>query len=219
MISQLHNALGLNCQVCCSVWIGVLGLVVSLFVLNALFTPTFNYKGKHVLVTGGSSGIGLEVAREYLRLGASVTIVARDKSRLEAAKKDLDGSRKSDVQKVLIVSVDTSKGQEVVDKALAPAISELGDVEVLINCAGVSIAGLFEELDSAEFERMLRINVLGKSFSCVWLRLLLFCLLGSVYPTRTVLPAMKRRRAGRIVFVSSQVAQVLASVYLDSSIM
>ena len=162
---MLTNALGLNCTVCCSLWIAVIIAFVVIFLLNALLSPSFSYKGKHVLITGGSSGIGLEVAREYLRLGANVTIVARDLTRLEAAKKDLDGSRKSDIQKVKIVSLDTSKGQEVVDKALAPAISELGDVEVLINCAGVSIAGLFEELDSAEFERMLRINVLGKDHS------------------------------------------------------
>ena len=66
-----------------------------------------------------------------------------------------------------------------------------GGWQVLINCAGTSIAGAFDALPIAEFERMLRINYLG-----------------SIYPTRLVLPRMKERRSGSIVFVSSQAGQV-----------
>jgi 3-dehydrosphinganine reductase len=149
-----------SCPLCCASWAAVV-FFLALVVISTLRTPTFDYNNKHVLVTGGSSGIGLEVAREYLRLGANVTIMARDAGRLEIAKKDLEKALSSK-QKVLIVSLDTSKGQEAVDKSLQPAIKELGDVDVLVNCAGVSIAGEFNELDVAEFERMLRINVLGE---------------------------------------------------------
>jgi short-subunit dehydrogenase len=63
--------------------------------------------------------------------------------------------------------------------------------QVLINCAGTSIAGAFEELPIEAFEKMMRVNYLG-----------------SVYPTRVVLPSMKERRSGAIVFVSSQAGQV-----------
>jgi hypothetical protein len=59
---------------------------------------------------------------------------------------------------------------------------------VLINCAGTSIAGEFDSIDSAEFSRMININVLG-----------------SIFPTRAVVAEMKARKSGRIVFVSSQV--------------
>jgi 3-dehydrosphinganine reductase len=64
---------------------------------------------------------------------------------------------------------------------------------VLVNCAGTSVAGAFEELEGRAFEDLMRINFLG-----------------SVYPTRALLPAMKERRQGAVVFVSSQAGQVRA---------
>lgn len=62
---------------------------------------------------------------------------------------------------------------------------------MLINCAGTSVSGAFDEVVEEAFEDMYRVNVLG-----------------SVFPTRAVLPLMKRQRAGAIVFVSSQAGQV-----------
>jgi 3-dehydrosphinganine reductase len=63
-------------------------------------------------------------------------------------------------------------------------------VQVLINCAGTSISGAFDDIPIDEFERLMRINYLG-----------------SVHATRIVLPEMKKRRSGAIVFVSSQAGQ------------
>lgn len=62
---------------------------------------------------------------------------------------------------------------------------------MLINCAGTSVAASFDSLPLEEFEHMMRVNYLG-----------------SVYPTRLVVPGMKKRRSGAIVFVSSQAGQV-----------
>ncbi len=64
-------------------------LIISLL-LKFLSPASFDYKDKHVLVTGGSSGIGLALAREYMKKGARVTIAARDITRLQEAKKSLD---------------------------------------------------------------------------------------------------------------------------------
>jgi len=147
-----------------------------------------------VAVTGGSSGIGLEAAKEYLRNGSNVTIIARNKQRLETALRQLEDYVKTlsgPPPKIMSVAVDVSVSEETFSKALLPAIEEMGEIDVLVNCAGTSVAGEFTALQEEEFERMLRINVLG-----------------SIFPTRTVIEGMKRRRRGRIVFVSSQVAQV-----------
>lgn len=146
------------------------------------------------MITGGSSGIGFEAAREYIRRGANVTIVARNMEKLNEAVSELE--KMSTSGSVLAVSIDTSSSYDTVEEALRPALCKYGDVSVLVNCAGVSVAGEFDQLDINEFNRMLRVNVLG-----------------SVYPTRVVLGGMKRRRSGRIVFVSSQVAQVAIHGY------
>ena len=114
----------------------------------------------HVVVTGGSSGIGLETARLYLRSGAKVTIVARNQQKLQEAKDDLVKSvdDKSASSRIKIVSCDMGKSEKEVRDAFAPATSEFGAVDILINSAGTSIAGDFDPLDTSEFERMLRIN-------------------------------------------------------------
>jgi hypothetical protein len=156
---------------------------------------------KHALVTGGSSGIGLEVARAYLLKGYYVTIVARNETKLKEAYEDLkksfttsssSSSSSETVDKYLqYVSCDVSSSEENVLKCLSPALTKFGNVDVLVNSAGTSIAGTFDTLNEKEFERMYRVNVLG-----------------SIYPTRVVLPGMKKRKSGNVIFVCSQVGQV-----------
>jgi 3-dehydrosphinganine reductase len=228
----------------CAAAIG--GFVLLVMVVSFITTARFDYTNKHVLVTGGSSGIGLESAREYLKRGANVTIMARDGKKLEAARLELIASIRSSTNvksknpmnpegRVACVQGDSGSSLELVEKALAPCIKQFGDVDVLVNCAGTSVAGAFDTLDPKEFERMLRVMqvdmvvfnfslfcsndfgewglcltilVLVVNFNCFAL-LLQVNVLGSIYPTRAVLAGMKRKGGGRIVFVASQVAQVL----------
>jgi 3-dehydrosphinganine reductase len=160
-----------------------------------LRTPQFDYDGKHVVITGGSSGIGLECAKVYARKGANISLVARDMLKLKTAQREVEACLRPG-RKVVIVSVDTSTSQDLVTAALVPCLKELGTADVIVNSAGTSICGGFEELDAEEFERMLAVNVLG-----------------SVYATRAVVPGMKEKSSGRIVFVASQVAQVAIHGY------
>jgi len=92
----------------------------------------------------------------------------------------------------VIRALDVGSGLEKVGTVFEDAVASVGQpVDVLINCAGTSVPGAFEELDPGTFEAMMRVNYLG-----------------SVFPTRAVVPSMKKRGSGRIVFVSSQAGQV-----------
>lgn len=170
-----------------------MGALVSL-------NPWSSYAGVHVMITGGSSGIGLEAAREYLRRGAHVTLVARDQSRLDAAEASLRKSMSSKGfyveiispvnQKIVTVSVDVSD-EESVKKSFQKCVDLLGPIEILVTCAGTSLSNAFEDTKIQDFEMLYKANVLG-----------------SVIPAKYVIPSMKTRKRGRIVFLSSQAALV-----------
>lgn len=174
-------------------------LLLSSF-LWGLISPQkrFIYESKHAVVTGGSSGIGLALAEEYLRNGCNVTIVARDKKKLKAALQSLQDVCLSLSSKVAVMaaSIDVTSSSEEFSSGLKDAMKKFGAVDVLVNCAGSSVAAAFDDLAEGDFEKMLRLNVLG-----------------SVYPTRAVLAGMKDRGEGRIVFVASQVAHVAIHGY------
>ncbi|XP_070605193.1 3-ketodihydrosphingosine reductase [Erythrolamprus reginae] len=170
-------------------------LVVALLLLY-LMSPVNHPKplslsGAHVVVTGGSSGIGKSIAIECFKQGAFVTLIARNEKRLLEAKKEIESFSVNEKQVVHSISLDVSKDYANVEKLLKQAQERLGPVDMLVNCAGTSMTGKFEEIDTSTFEQLMAINYLG-----------------SVYPTRAVLGKMKERRMGRIVFVSSQAGQL-----------
>lgn len=172
--------------------LGVLALL--LWVIDRFTRPKFyDLKGKHVVITGGSKGIGKALALRVAGQGADVTLMARNKEALQAAQAEIiSQSGKNTGQKVEIESVDLAENFEKVQASIESAVKKIGKpVDVLINCAGMSVPGTFEDVDIAVFEHLMRVNYLG-----------------SVYPTRAVVPSMKRQGCGRIVFVSSQAGQL-----------
>jgi len=182
--------------------ISKLGLSWILGTCGYKLKKEFSSEKKRVVITGGSSGIGLELARAYLEQNAIVIIIARDVKKLTQAHEDLIESvskslnkNKGDV-KLDYISCDVSSSDDSVRNALGPWIEKYGGVDVLVNCAGTSIAGVFEELPEQEFERMHRINVMG-----------------SVHSTRVIVPLMKKQKSGQIIFVASQVAQVMKTLF------
>ncbi|XP_069787104.1 3-dehydrosphinganine reductase [Narcine bancroftii] len=142
-------------------------------------------------VTGGSSGIGKSIAIECFKRGAFITLVAQNENKLLRAKKEIEKHSINDKQVVLCISVDVSKNYGKVQSVIKQAQEKLGPVDMLINCAGISVAAKFEDVDIEFFSRLMEVNYLG-----------------SVYPTRAVIHTMKERRMGRIVFVSSQAGQL-----------
>ncbi|XP_008978176.1 3-ketodihydrosphingosine reductase isoform X2 [Callithrix jacchus] len=148
----------------------LVAFVLLLYMVSPLISPKpLGLPGAHVVVTGGSSGIGKCIAIECYKQGAFITLVARNEDKLLQAKKEIEKH-----------SINDKQAQE-----------KLGPVDMLVNCAGTSVSGKFEDLEVSTFERLMSINYLG-----------------SVYPSRAVITTMKERRVGRIVFVSSQAGQL-----------
>jgi len=145
------------------------------------------FRGRHVVITGGSKGIGKAFAFEVVKAGGSVTIIARNMEALEKTKMELLKTVGShDTQKVMAFSVDVSRDANSLDQVICEAEEEAGPVYMLINCAGTSMASKFEDTQAEEFKRMFEINVMG-----------------SVHTTKVVISAMKERKEGVVIFVSS----------------
>ena len=123
-------------------------VAAGLGLLAHTFRPEpLELNGAHVLITGGSSGIGLAVAREVLARGAKVSIIARNAQRLEQAKASLLESHPS--ANVVAISADVTK-HETAFKAISDAETSNGPVDALITSAGITRPGVFEELPMEE---------------------------------------------------------------------
>uniref|UniRef100_H2SI25 3-dehydrosphinganine reductase n=1 Tax=Takifugu rubripes TaxID=31033 RepID=H2SI25_TAKRU len=165
----------------------VVAFVLLLYMISPLISPKpLKLNGAHVVVTGGSSGIGKAIAVECYRQGAFITLVARD----EVGGRRTE-ERSSHISVVVCTSVDVSSDYHEVESVLKQAQEKLGPVDMLVNCAGTSLSGKFEDVEVDNFRKLMEVNYLG-----------------SVYPTRAVITTMKERRMGRIMFVSSQAGQI-----------
>lgn len=145
---------------------------------------TDDLRGKTVVITGGSAGVGLATAREFARRGANVALLARDRSALEGAKAEIEslGGR------VSIHSVDVADADAVFAAARA-CEEELGPVDVWVNNAMATVFGRVTELTPEEIRRVTEVTYLG-----------------SVHGTMAALRHMQERDRGVIVQVGSSLA-------------
>jgi glucose 1-dehydrogenase len=125
-------------------------------------------KGKSVLVTGGTSGIGQAIAVRFAEHGANVAInylrqpdeAAETEQQVHACASRVQQEGVRDV----LVQGDVSREDEV-ERMVAHAVSELGGLDVLINNAGIQISRHSDELSSADFDKVLAVNIRG-AFLC-----------------------------------------------------
>lgn len=134
--------------------------------------------GRHALVTGGGRGIGAAIAEALARAGARVTITGRDEGRLRETAADINAN-------VFVRAMDVSD-RAAVAQAFAAARQVHGAIDVLVNNAGQAQSAPLLRTDSALFERMLSVNVLG-TYNCV----------------HEALPDMLAGNFGRIVNIAS----------------
>ena len=137
--------------------------------------------GRTALITGGSRGLGLVIAREFASRGARVALCARDADELARARDDLAG-RGADVAAFICDVTDPDQ----VERTVAEVLAHFGRIDVLVNNAGVIQVGPFEETTREDFDEAMRTHF--------W---------GPLYATQAVLPSMRARGEGRIVNISS----------------
>src|ERR1044072_6207850 len=141
----------------------------------------YDFEGKTVLITGGSRGLGLVLARGFAAEGANVAICARDPRELERARTDLV-ARGARVCAFPCDVTDRSQVKELVDVVTR----HVGRVDVLVNNAGIIQVGPLELMTLEDFEQAMAVHF--------W---------GPLYATLAVLPQMRERREGRIVNIAS----------------
>lgn len=143
------------------------------------------FQNKHVIITGGSSGIGKATAKLLARQGANISIIARDINKLKAARQEIETARAREEQKVFTASADVSVRAEIAT-AIEAAIDRLATPDILITSVGIARPGYVEEIPLEVFERSMAVNYFG-----------------SLYSLKAVLPAMERQKKGHIVLISS----------------
>jgi short-subunit dehydrogenase len=136
--------------------------------------------GQHVVITGGSRGIGAALGRAFVRQQAKVTLVARDPHRLERVAAEIGAS---------FVAADLSGFDSLGD--LAGGLERSGPIDILIHNAGLDATGAFAGLRAARLHALWMVNAVAPAEL-----------------SRMILPAMLARGTGRIVFVSSLSANV-----------
>jgi 3-oxoacyl-[acyl-carrier protein] reductase len=137
--------------------------------------------GKVALITGGTRGIGLAVARSLADDGASVVVSGRDPGRLESAAKELEGLGAS----ALAVAADAAKREDA-DRLVEAAKERFGRIDVLVNNAGITRDQLLVRMKDDDWDEVLDTNLRG-----VFLM------------TRAAGKVMMRQKSGRIVNISS----------------
>ncbi len=138
-------------------------------------------KGKNALITGAGRGIGRAIAIALANEGVNVGLLSRTEKELQSVAKEVKAAN----VKTAIAIADISSLPSV-NEAVKSIQKELGDIDILINNAGIASFGKFLELEPAEWEAQVKVN-----------------LFGTYYVTRAVLPKMIERKTGDIINVSS----------------
>ena len=146
------------------------------------------FDGKTVLVTGSSKGVGLAAAESFASLGANVGLVARDRVALEAAAAKIGGETH-------IVAADLADRSECLRTADEVAAA-LGPIDVLVCAAGTLQRDWVEDVKPDDFDRNWRLHV----GAALWL-------------TQRVLPGMRERGSGSLVFVASELGLIGGGSY------
>jgi 3-oxoacyl-[acyl-carrier protein] reductase len=116
------------------------------------------FVGKHVLVTGGRSGIGLEIAKKFISLGAKVTITGRNIDKLNTIKKEINNTN------LIVIEWDISNSK-IIDEKVNEIVEKMGKIDILINNSGIYAPNNFFDTDEKLFDEIMNTNLKGLFFT------------------------------------------------------
>jgi NAD(P)-dependent dehydrogenase (short-subunit alcohol dehydrogenase family) len=157
------------------------GAGLATWAISLLLRDDFSFAGKSVLITGGSRGLGLAIARRIAREGGRLALLARDEDELARACADLRALG----AEALAVSCDLLDRDQSLG-AIETVVDRFGTIDVLINNAGIIEVGPLENMRRHDFEKSMQLHFWAP-FNLI----------------RQVLPHMRRAGGGRIVNISS----------------
>ena len=143
--------------------------------------PRGRLENRNALITGGSRGIGKEIARRFVEEGASVCLCARGEGALNETAEEL---RQTGGRVVAYVTDVSDRGR--VEEMVGHALAEFGVLDILVNNAGMTKSGRFMDYSFEDFERVVKVN-----------------LYGVFHVTRAVLPSMIEQKRGKILNIAS----------------
>jgi meso-butanediol dehydrogenase/(S,S)-butanediol dehydrogenase/diacetyl reductase len=138
-------------------------------------------ENRNALITGGSRGIGKEIARRFVEEGANVFLCARGESALNGTAEEL----RQLGGKVATHVADVSDNRSV-EQMVKHALEQFGVLDILVNNAGMTMSNRFMDYSLEEFDRVMKVNFFGV-----------------LHVTRAVLPSMMARKRGKIVNMAS----------------
>jgi short-subunit dehydrogenase len=151
-------------------------------------------KGKVIVVTGASSGIGEATARRFAKEGAKIVLAARRVDRLESLAQEINGMGTG--AETLVVQADLSKLEDI-QSLISQTLNKFGRIDVLVNNAGFGRLDWLENLDpKKDIQSQFDVNVLGV-----------------VQTTRQALPVMIKQRSGHIINMCSMAGLVATPTY------
>ncbi len=160
---------------------GVATIGAALIARQIRAVRSMTFDGCSVVITGGSRGLGLLLAREFGREGARVTLAARDEAELQRARDDLAGRG---IEAAIVVC--NVGDREEATQLVRGVVARTGRIDVLINNAGVIKVGPLDHMQRGDFEEAMAVHF--------W---------GPLHTMLTAIPEMRRRGGGRIVNISS----------------
>ena len=147
----------------------------------------YDFSNKTVLVTGGTSGIGKEIAKKFVINNANVIIFGTNEDRKKTALKEIESQKKQENQKILAYLVDVSKKDQV-NKVLETILKEFANIDILINCAGITKDSLLMKMKEEDWDRVIDVN------------------LKSIYNTcHSLIRPMMKNKKGKIINIASVV--------------